>query len=96
MVSHPGTPGGDRRIRPLNLPKPVGVDVDPEGRPLYVTLPDRNPQMVIDLVKSWRVDEEWWREQPINRIYWQCVLANGQFLTIFNDLADGTWWRQRA
>jgi len=96
MVSHPGTPGGDRRIRPLNLPKPVGVDVDSEGRPLHVTLPDRNPQMVIDLVKSWRVDEEWWREQPISRIYWQCVLANGQFLTIFNDLADGSWWRQRA
>ena len=96
MVSHPGTPGGDRRIRPLNLPKPVGVDVDPEGRPLYVRLPDRAPQMVLDLVKSWRVDEEWWREKPINRIYWQCVLANGQFLTIFNDLADGSWWRQRA
>ncbi|MEZ4521737.1 MAG: hypothetical protein R3A46_08885 [Thermomicrobiales bacterium] len=96
MVSHPGTPGGDRRIRPLNLPKPVGVDIDSEGRPLYVTLPDRNPQMVIDLVKSWRVDEEWWREQPISRIYWQCVLDNGQFLTIFNDLSDGTWWRQRA
>ena len=96
MVSHPGTPGGDRRIRPLNLPKPVKVDVDPDGRPLHVTLPDRNPQVVIGLVKSWRVDEEWWREQPINRIYWQCVLANGQFLTIFNDLSDGSWWRQRA
>lgn len=96
MVAHSGTPGGDRRIRPLNLPKPVGVSVDAEGRPLYVTLPDRSPQMVIDLVKSWRVDEEWWREQSISRIYWQCVLANGQFLTIFNDLADGSWWRQRA
>lgn len=96
MVSHPGAQGGDRRIRPLNLPKPVGVDIDPEGRPLYVTLPDRKPQMVIDLVKSWRVDEEWWRENPISRIYWQCVLANGQFLTIFNDLSDGSWWRQRA
>ena len=42
MVTHPGTPGGDRRIRPLNLPKPVGVSVDPEGRPLArIELPTR-------------------------------------------------------
>jgi hypothetical protein len=96
MVTYPGAPGGDRRIRPLNLPKPVEVEVDAEGRPLYVTLPGHEPELVVDLVKSWRVDEEWWRESPISRIYWQCVLANGQFLTIFTNLLDGTWWRQRA
>lgn len=96
MVSHPGTPGGDRRIRPLNLPTPVLVEVDEEGRPLHVSIPGLEPQLVVDLFKSWRIDEGWWEERPVSRIYWQCVLENGQFLTIFNDLMDGHWWRQRA
>lgn len=96
MVAHSGASGGDRRVRPLNLPKPVAVEIDEEGRPLRITLPDRKPELVIDLVKSWRIDEGWWREQPISRIYWQCVLECGRFLTVFHDLTDGRWWRQRA
>lgn len=96
MVADSGASGGDRRIRPLNLPRPVYVDIDEEGRPLIVTLPDRNALAVIDLVRSWRIDEGWWRERPVSRVYWQCVLEDGQFLTMFQDLLDGRWWRQRA
>ncbi|MFW6075012.1 MAG: hypothetical protein ACOC9Y_05405 [Chloroflexota bacterium] len=96
MVSNPGTPGGHRRIRPLNLPHPVSVEVDEEGRPLHVSMPGQPARLVIDLRKSWRIDDGWWHEQPVSRIYWECVLENGQFLTIFHDLLDGRWWRQRA
>ena len=96
MVANPGAPGGDRRVRPLNLPRPVDVLVDEEGRPLLVKLPDHDPEPVIDLLKSWRIDEGWWQERQVSRIYWQCILENGRFLTVYQDLVDGTWWRQRA
>lgn len=45
---------------------------------------------------SWRVDEEWWREKPVSRLYFEVILADGSKLTVFKELAQGKWYRQRV
>jgi hypothetical protein len=42
----------------------------------------------------WRLDDEWWRREPVSRLYYAIVLASGQNLVVFKDLAKNTWYRQ--
>ena len=44
----------------------------------------------------WRIDEEWWREKPIARMYYQLTAEGGGRLTVFQDLTNGNWYRQRG
>jgi len=37
----------------------------------------------------WRIDDEWWRERPIARLYYALLLEDGTFLTVYRDLAAG-------
>ena len=46
--------------------------------------------------ERWRIDEGWWSDQSVSRIYWRLVLDNGQLVTVFLDMDDRTWWEQRA
>jgi hypothetical protein len=59
---------------------------------------------VIDISEIWRIAEEWWRDTPIRRTYFQLVLDDGRPLTIFRDErtpseggadALGAWFEQR-
>jgi hypothetical protein len=45
---------------------------------------------------GWRIDDEWWRERPIARLYYRLLLDNGQPLTVYHDLYTSTWYEQRA
>jgi hypothetical protein len=46
--------------------------------------------------ERWRVDEGWWWDRPVSRLYWQLVLIDGRLVTVYQDLEDKTWWLQRA
>ena len=37
----------------------------------------------------WRIDDEWWREHPISRMYYQCVVDQGLKVTVYKDLVTG-------
>ena len=82
-------------LRPLNLPIPVSVEEDGDGRPLSVNQKGRIMK-IASIDDLWRIDEEWWREKPITRIYYQLTAEGGGRLTIFQDLTDGNWYRQRG
>ncbi|MEE8158854.1 MAG: hypothetical protein V3T78_05745 [Dehalococcoidia bacterium] len=43
----------------------------------------------------WRIDDEWWREGPISRTYFDCVLGDGRHVTLVKDLITNSWYRQR-
>jgi hypothetical protein len=43
----------------------------------------------------WRIDDEWWRETPVSRVYYQLQLDNGRVVTLYRDLIGGGWWEQR-
>jgi hypothetical protein len=49
---------------------------------------------VVSVEDRWRIDDEWWREQPISRMYFECTLEDGRQLTVFQDLLTGGWYRQ--
>jgi len=46
------------------------------------------------VVERWRIDEEWWREQRISRLYYRLLLADGATVDVFHDLVSGGWAKQ--
>jgi hypothetical protein len=44
----------------------------------------------------WQVDDEWWRERPISRRYYQITTQNDRRLTIFRDQINGSWYWQKG
>ena len=78
--------------QPVNLPEPVRVDEDGTGQPVSVRLPRR--QKITDIEDRWRIDDEWWRRQPVSRLYYAVRLNSGQRLEIYKDLVTGNWYKQ--
>ena len=62
------------------------------GLPVAVYLPRR--RRVTAIRDQWRVEDEWWRAQPLCRHYVQVLLENGHCLTLFYDLLSRDWYRQ--
>jgi hypothetical protein len=53
------------------------------------------PRAVRQLQDRWRIDDEWWRERPISRLYYTLLLDDGRLLTVYHDLLAETWFEQR-
>ncbi len=109
MVSDPGATAGADRLRPLNRPRPVTVVTDdradtersdPTGgddlaRP--IALIERGRHRRVERVQdNWRIDDEWWREHAISRIYYRLLLDDGTLLTVYHDLETDQWFEQRS
>jgi hypothetical protein len=43
----------------------------------------------------WRIDDEWWRETPVSRMYYELRLDGDRVVTVYRDLVGGAWWLQR-
>ena len=82
-------------IRALNLPEPIAVEEGRHQRPVAITL-GLTGQRVHSVEDVWEVVDEWWRPDPIARRYYKVVLEDGTSLTVFRDLLNGVWLRQRA
>lgn len=78
--------------RSVNLPEPVAVEEGPSGLPLAVRMPRR--QAVTSVEERWRIDDEWWRREPILRLYYSLRLASGHRLVLYKDLTDNCWYKQ--
>ena len=97
MVPHPGAPLGARDLRPLNEPAPIEVWTDADGNPVAVRRRGwPAPRKVARVQDRWRIDDEWWRERPISRLYHALLLADGTLLTAYRDLLADTWCEQRT
>ena len=79
-------------IKPVNLPEPVSVEEDPAGMP--VALKAKRRQKIVACEDKWRIDDEWWRSEPVSRLYYAVRLVSGQRLVIYKDLISGNWYRQ--
>jgi hypothetical protein len=55
-----------------------------------------NRQQVALVRVVWRVVERWWTEQPVDRRYFDLVLASGENAVVFVDGEEGAWFTQRA
>lgn len=84
------------RLRALNVPQRVEVELDPDGQPAAVRRSkDKGGGQAIETVLDvWRADDEWWR-LPISRRYYEVVLNSGKRAVLFEDLHTGEWFLQQ-
>ena len=81
-------------IRPLNQPVTIGVKVNNDGYPVSLKL--RGKWLKVESVDDrWRIEDEWWRDQPVSRVYFGCVVDGGIRVTVFQDLVTKAWYGQR-
>jgi hypothetical protein len=69
------------------------VEADESGEPRAVVL-GRERLAVAAVQDRWRIDDEWWRQQPVSRLYFSLLLEDGRMVTVFSDLVNGRWYRQ--
>lgn len=94
MVKDPGAQVRPHRLRPLAGPRPLRVEVDGCGRPRAVEH-EGALWSVASIQDRWRIDDEWWRETPLSRMYYELQLDGGRVVTVYQDLIGGAWWLQR-
>jgi hypothetical protein len=70
----------------------LSVEENPAGLPVAVKLKRR--QNIIAVEDCWRIDDEWWRSEPVSRLYYAVILASGQRLVFSKNLLTNTWYRQ--
>jgi hypothetical protein len=92
MVEDPRKALCAETFKPVNTPEAVKVNEGPSGLPLAVKLARMLTVAAIEDI--WRIDDEWWREEPISRIYYKLVLSTGQRLSVYKDLVTQKWYRQ--
>lgn len=59
-------------------------------RALCTPKPMLRPQ-VAQILEKWRIEDDWWTEQPIERNYFHARLANGADRRMF--VSNGQWYR---
>ena len=92
MVKNPRETLRAVACEPLNVPEPVIVEENASGLPVAVRMKRRMAVTSID--NTWRIDDEWWRSEPVSRVYYAVLLASGQRMMLFKDLDDKCWYQQ--
>jgi hypothetical protein len=83
------------RLRAINEPQLVEVELDANERPAGIRVKGREMRRVVEAVgEVWRIDDEWWR-QPISRKCIEVIFEGGGRVVLFEDLQTGEWWIQK-
>ncbi len=80
------------RRRGIYWPLPAAVETGADGAPVAVE------GVAVSMVREeWLVEDRWWTPRPLQRRYFELVLADGRDLVVFREPADGgRWFRQRT
>jgi endonuclease/exonuclease/phosphatase (EEP) superfamily protein YafD len=92
MVAYTGKTLRTDTTKPVNLPEALTVEENTAGLPTAVKLKRR--QNIIDVEDCWRIDDEWWRSEPVSRLYYVVILSSGQRVVLAKNLVDNCWYRQ--
>jgi len=88
----------DRAERPVSVALPPTISNRSAGF-RWPTQESRSPTLAALAVTSindiWQVDDEWWRERPISRRYYQITTQSDSRLTVFQDDLNGNWYWQK-
>ncbi len=73
-------------------PRPIAVIAGEDGAPRSVA------GVAVESVREdWLVEDRWWTPKPLQRRYFELILADGRDLVVFREPADGgRWFEQRA
>jgi hypothetical protein len=44
--------------------------------------------------RPWRIDQLWWRGEPVRRLYYRVAPEDSAPITLYRDLISGAWARQ--
>jgi hypothetical protein len=83
---------GTNDSRPLNMPEALVVEENPSGSPIAVKLKQRHK--IIAVEDCWRIDDEWWRSEPVSRMYYAVILEPGRKMILCKNLIDNKWYQQ--
>ncbi|HEV7663176.1 MAG TPA: hypothetical protein VGQ62_06545 [Chloroflexota bacterium] len=84
-------------LRPLNAPSPLRVQTDAQGRIVSLWRQGRlTPRTITAVQDRWRIDDEWWRDHAVSRLYFEPILDDGSRLTVYHDLLTDTWFEQHG
>src|SRR6266550_1303829 len=89
-----GTRNGADRLRALNAPHRVAVELDANGQPIRMRDAEGEIRRVEAVGEVWRIDDEWWR-WPISRRCCEVIFEGGGRAALFEDLVTGEWWMQK-
>ena len=92
MVENTGKTLRADTYKPVNTPEAVQLEEDAAGLPVAVRLKRR--QGIATIEDKWRIDDEWWRAEPVARLYYNVLLASGQRMVLYKDLVTGSWYQQ--
>lgn len=89
-------------VRRINEPVPAQVILGANGRPEQVqwqphsarqgALREDHVEHVVDI---WYVDDAWWTDTPVRRMYHELQMAGGARLIAVYDLVAERWFVQR-
>ena len=75
---------------------PIEVAIGADGRPHTVVRGGRLESRAVSAIQDcWRIDDEWWREHAVSRMYYALLLDDGSLLSVYHDLLANTWHEQR-
>ena len=81
------------KTHPLHNPRRIRVEPGDSGYPLAVRISNR--RLVVEAVlERWRIDDEWWRDRPISRLYYRLLLEDGRTVDVYHAIRTGRWFRQ--
>ncbi len=82
------------RLKRINEPVSADVWLGADGRPASVVWHQRR-ERVECVLDTWYVDDAWWSERPVQRLYHEVQLDSGTRLVLSWDMVDGRWLAQR-
>ncbi len=87
----------DRLERPVSVSLPPTISNRPTRSSRRPAQAAQSPSLHVTAINDlWQVDDEWWRERPISRRYYQITTQNDRRLTIFRDQLNGSWYWQKG
>ena len=95
MFKNPGKKTGPSRIRALNRPELIRVKETANHEPSVIVSHDRKVRVIL-IDDIWEIVDEWWRVTPISRRYYRVVIEGGAMITVFHDLINEVWYKQRV
>jgi hypothetical protein len=83
---------GSNSSKPLNRPEVLFVEEGYSGLPVAIKLKQRHT--IIAIEDCWRIDDEWWRTEPVSRLYYAVILDSGSRMILCKNLIDKRWYQQ--
>ena len=82
-------------LRPLNLPIPTNVVIDEYELPVAINM--NGKWVYVERINdAWQISDEWWRDKPIIRSYFECLTKDTNRVTLFRDIIFDIWYLQKT